>query len=255
MGYSFAALLALARLLPYLEQQPLYASINFEVETFPDQAGYSFSFPQNVTAYTTSMTTYLCPSDGASGPTLYGCNYRGNYGIGPHVSTNRDTYDSGNGFYSFPGVLSPRSFPDGLSHTVAYSERLRGTGENGGLAPARDFGEIQVMKYCTERDADYALNCCRIASTQGFPSYRNAGFTWFLGDYECAAYNHAQEPNGRIPDAVAGGPWVGIVTARSFHPGGVNSLMADGSVRFAKESIDRKVWRGLGSRNGDELVE
>jgi hypothetical protein len=31
--------------------------------------------------------------------------------------------------------------------------------------------------------------------------------------------------------------------------------MADGSVRFVTESVARKVWRGLGTRNGDELVE
>ncbi len=48
---------------------------------------------------------------------------------------------------------------------------------------------------------------------------------------------------------------VGVSTARGFHPGGVNCLMADGSLRFVKESIARTVWRGLGTRNGDELVE
>jgi hypothetical protein len=31
--------------------------------------------------------------------------------------------------------------------------------------------------------------------------------------------------------------------------------MADGSVRFVQDSIARAVWRGLGTRNGDELVE
>jgi prepilin-type N-terminal cleavage/methylation domain-containing protein/prepilin-type processing-associated H-X9-DG protein len=247
---------ALTRLLPFLERQPLYASINFQVETFPDERSISsFPFPQNTTAYATSVSVYLCPSDGASGSTPYGCNYRGNYGVGPHSATSKETYDSGNGFYSFPGVIGPQSFPDGLSHTVAYSERLRGSGPNGGLAPARDFGEIMVMAYCITKDADYALSCCKIASTKGFPAYRDAGFTWFYGDFECTAYNHAQEPNGRIPDAITGGPWMGIVTARSLHPGGVNSLMGDGSVRFAKDSTARAVWRALGTRNGDELVE
>ena len=246
---------ALTRLLPFLEQQPLYASINFSVETYPDERDVSaFPFPQNMTAYGTKLAVYLCPSDGASTPTSYGSNYRGNYGIGPDPGTTRETYDSGNGFYMFPGVLGPESFPDGLSHTVAYSERLRGTGD-GGPSPARDFGDIMVMTYCINRDADTALKCCRLASTRGFPAYRMAGFTWFYGDFECTAYNHAQEPNGRIPDAITTGSWLGIVTARSFHPGGVNNLMADGSVRFVKESIDRKVWRGLGTRNGDELVE
>ena len=247
---------ALTRLLPYLEQQALFASINFSVETFPSDDQSDFPFPQNLTAYATRLAVYLCPSDGASSPTHHGCNYRGNYGIGPGISTNQQTFDSGNGFYSFPGVLGTESFPDGLAHTVAFSERLRGTGQRGGLDAARDFGEILVMMYCVNRDADYALACCQLASTQGFPAHRNAGFTWFFGDFECTAYNHAQEPNGRIPDAITGGvDPTGIVTARSLHWGGVNSLMADGSVRFVKETVARKVWRGLGTRNGDELVE
>jgi len=246
---------AFTRLLPYLDQQPLFASINFSVETFPNNNASAFPYPQNQTAFAVNLAIYLCPSDAATAPTPYGCSYRGNYGVGPSVSTTQETYDSGNGFYTFPGVLGPRSFPDGLSHTVAYSERLRGTGDGGGLAPARDFGNVLVMAYCTTRDADYALACCQLAATRGFPAYREAGFTWFYGDFECAAYNHAQEPNGRIPDAITRSGRVGIATARSLHPGGVDGLMADGSVRFFKESIARKVWRGLGTRNGGELVE
>jgi prepilin-type N-terminal cleavage/methylation domain-containing protein/prepilin-type processing-associated H-X9-DG protein len=244
---------ALTRLLSYLDQPALFAAINFNVETFPDDPRSPFPYPQNLTAYSTSLSVFLCPSDGVTTP--HGCNYRGNYGIGPHVVTSHQTYDSGVGFYSFPGVLRPSSFPDGLSHTVSYSERLRGTAGDGTLAAGRDFGNIVVMPFCIDRDADYALQCCRLASTNGFPTYRSAGFTWFIGDYECAAYNHAQEPNGRIPDALLMGPWLGIATARSMHPGGVNSLMADGSVRFFKNSIARIVWRGLGTRNGGELVE
>ena len=244
---------ALTRLLADLDLQPLFASINFNVETFPNGAECDFPFPQNLTAYGTSIAVFLCPSDGESIPG--GCNYRGNYGIGPCFGPTRQAYDSGNGFYMFPGVLGPQSFPDGLSHTVAYGERLRGTGADGGVFPARDFGDIDVMTYCVSRDADVALDCARLASTNGFPAYRSAGFTWFYGDFECAAYNHAQEPNGRIPDALVAGPWFGIATARSLHPGGVNSLMADGSVRFVRQSVGRGVWRALGTRNGGELVE
>ena len=244
------------RLLPYLDQQPLFASINFSVETFPSSPDGAFPFPQNQTAFA-SARGGLPVSDGRcpdSDP--YGCNYRGNYGVGPNIATSQETYDSGNGFYSFPGVLGPQSFPDGLSHTVAYSERLRGSDRGGGLAPARDFGNIMVIPYCTDRDADYALACCQLAATRGFPAYRGAGFTWFYGDFECTAYDHAQEPNGRIPDAITGtAGWIGVASARSLHPQGVNGLMADGSVRFFSDSVVRKVRRGLGTRNGDELVE
>ncbi|MFM7591937.1 MAG: H-X9-DG-CTERM domain-containing protein, partial [Isosphaeraceae bacterium] len=51
-----------------------------------------------------------------------------------------------------------------------------------------------------------------------------------------------------------GGPTFAVVTARSMHPGGVNSLFGDGSVKFLKESIEGNVWRGLGTVSGGELI-
>lgn len=246
---------ALTRLLSSLDQQPLHASINFEVETFATEGPSVFPFPQNETAYRQRLAVYLCPSDAAETPSHHGCNYRGNYGVGPSPSTSQEQFDSGTGFYSFPGVRRPSSFPDGLSHTVAYSERIRGTGGSEEVVPSRDFAEILVMFYCTSRDADYALNCCRLAARRRFPAYRSAGFTWFYSNFESTAYNHAQEPNGKIPDAIHDSGIGGIVTARSLHPGGINSVMADGSVRFVKGSVERRVWRALGTRSGGELVE
>jgi len=250
---------ALTRILPHLEQQALYSSINFDVQkiTNPAEPGftYQYPFPSNVTAAKTTVAVFLCPSDDPSRPTTHGSNYRGNHGVGPSPATSYENRDSGNGFYSANSVLGTASFPDGLSHTVAYSERLRGSGAGPGIFPERDFGEIIVAMYCTDRDANYALICTRIAATRGFPQYRDAGFTWFLGDFGCTAYNHAQEPNGRIPDAIDNDIWGGVITARSLHPGVVNSLMADGSVRSVTDSIARPTWRSLGTRNGDELVE
>jgi prepilin-type processing-associated H-X9-DG protein len=38
--------------------------------------------------------------------------------------------------------------------------------------------------------------------------------------------------------------------AMSFHPGGVNTLFADGSVRFIKNSIAQNIRWGFGTRNG-----
>lgn len=244
---------ALTRLLPYLEQTALYASINFDLETYPRFEEPLLPSRADRTAYATRVAGFLCPSDGLPGEP--GCNYRGNFGVGPHVATNRENYDSGVGFYNAFMITGPQSFPDGLSHTVAYSERLRGTGGGSRIVPERDFGEYPTANYCVDRDGDYALECLRAAILNGFPIHRDAGTTWFFGSYGYGAYNHAQEPNGIIPDAVTFTRYFGVVTARSNHPGGVNALMADGSVRFVKETIARKVWRGLGTRNGGELVE
>jgi prepilin-type processing-associated H-X9-DG protein len=43
-------------------------------------------------------------------------------------------------------------------------------------------------------------------------------------------------------------------TARSYHAGGVNGLLMDGSVRFITNSIDQATWRALGTRNGGEPI-
>lgn len=44
------------------------------------------------------------------------------------------------------------------------------------------------------------------------------------------------------------------IAARSYHPGGVNTGMADGSVRFIKETIDPTIWGALLSSCGGEVV-
>ena len=78
-------------------------------------------------------------------------------------------------------------------------------------------------------------------------------------------YNHLRPPNDKQPDCRGGLPhstrsdplwsWLSLnIAARSKHPGGVNSLMADGHVQFIKNSINVLVWQGLGSRNGGEVI-
>jgi prepilin-type N-terminal cleavage/methylation domain-containing protein/prepilin-type processing-associated H-X9-DG protein len=42
--------------------------------------------------------------------------------------------------------------------------------------------------------------------------------------------------------------------ARSFHSGGVNASLADGSVRFVSDSVNLAVWRALATRAGGEVV-
>jgi prepilin-type processing-associated H-X9-DG protein len=40
----------------------------------------------------------------------------------------------------------------------------------------------------------------------------------------------------------------------SFHPGGANALVADGSVRFLRESINIRTLAALATRAGGETV-
>lgn len=45
-----------------------------------------------------------------------------------------------------------------------------------------------------------------------------------------------------------------VISARSYHPGGVNAVMADGATRFVSDGVDPVAWQAAGSRNGRELV-
>jgi len=249
------SLSCLTRLLPFMDQTPLYDSLNYSREAYapPD----IFPDPVHSTAYSTTVQAFLCPSDALAGT---GSNsYRGNVGVGPSLTVSAEAPDSGNGFFFYPGYATTASFPDGLSHTAAFSERLRGTGDMKHARPERDMSQVDSFPHCLERDADYALVCCRaaVASRSDFPAFVQAGFTWLFSKRMYTTYCHAQEPNGSIPDAssMSFTHAMGVTTARSWHRGGVNVLMGDGSTRFVSEHVQRNVWRALGSRNGGELVE
>ena len=246
------------RLLSHLGYEPLYSAVNFQVEPWPEPTPGPCDYPANLTVFDTSLDVFLCPSDGVSSSSSHGNNYRGNAGVGPAWIISGEQSDSGNGFFTSPGPTRAASFPDGLSHTVAFGERLRGSGGTGRAAVERDFGDLGPYPYAAERDANFALGWCRVAARSGlFPEFTGAGATWFISDKMYTYYSHAQEPNGAIPDSLnyVYNPAWGVATARSWHPGGVNALMGDGSIRFVSERIERDVWRGLGTRNGGELIE
>jgi prepilin-type processing-associated H-X9-DG protein len=84
---------------------------------------------------------------------------------------------------------------------------------------------------------------------------------WPFGFYSSTMYNHVAPPNWKgydcgtysaIPDAPGEHA---IMTARSFHRGGVNVCFGDGSVRYFSETIAVPTWRALGTRDGLEVVD
>ena len=252
----------LARMLSELEQANLYNGMNFTPGTWPANGYHSWNGPDemalnavNATVMGTRIAIFLCPSDG--GPFAEtGTNYRGNAGVGPGWATDLEYPDSGNGIFPEFGPVRLAQVSDGLSHTVAFSERLRGSGRADALSGERDANfDLGIFV----RDADDILNVCRISAraSNQVPGFVASGQWWFWTGRENTLYTHAQAPNGRVPDCTPGGgiPALGMFTARSRHPGGVNALMADGSIRFIGEGISNATWRGFGSRNGGELVD
>ena len=75
---------------------------------------------------------------------------------------------------------------------------------------------------------------------------------WADGDVYCGLYDHYRLPNAPEPDCISGTySWR---AARGKHSGGVNLLLADGSVHFVSESINLNTWRALSTRAGGEVV-
>jgi prepilin-type N-terminal cleavage/methylation domain-containing protein/prepilin-type processing-associated H-X9-DG protein len=250
-----------ARMLTNLDSPTLFNAINFQTGTWPIDPYLLYPTSRqleldsvNATAFNTSVSTFLCPSDG--GPfSATGNSYRGNTGVGPSVSEWAETPDSGNGMFPEIGLVTAARVPDGLSHTVAFSERLRGS-DGPRIDPERDI--FRVVGVGSPNTADQILVACRISArslnTQGFVY---SGRWWFWTGRERTLYNHAQVPNGSVPDCARAGvnPLIDMATARSRHPGGVNVLMGDGSGRFVTDSVAQEVWRGFGTRHGGELVD
>ncbi len=193
----------------------------------------------NLTARNVIVAAYLCPSDSGS-PLMPGNSYRANSGAGGHMGQNYLHPDSETGIAStFIGPISFASFRDGLSHTAAFSERSMGS-ETSPLRPSRDVWGMVTGQW---GDADDLLIACRIAAHQGYNAdgFSRSGDTWFWSGMSRTLYGHTQSPNGEVPDCLHAG--IGMTTARSTHPGGVNAAMTDGSVRFVKSSIALPTWR------------
>ena len=59
---------------------------------------------------------------------------------------------------------------------------------------------------------------------------------------------------GVLPGDTSPGINADAYAARSRHPGGVNTVLADGSVRFVKDTINLETWRALSTSQGGEVI-
>src|SRR3954451_8534359 len=85
----------------------------------------------------------------------------------------------------------------------------------------------------------------------GGSGWRWRGYPWREGSIWRGGYTHLLPPNS--PCWRTNGDWWQLVSpTTSFHPGGANVVLCDGSVRYVPENIDGAVWEAAGSRNGGE---
>ena len=85
------------------------------------------------------------------------------------------------------------------------------------------------------------------------------GITFSCGYRHVLSPNHfacieGEEPTEHVYGVRSGGYAHLLNPATSHHPGGINLLLLDGSVRFVGETIASSAWRALGTRAGGEVV-
>lgn len=274
-------------LLPYMDQSQQYDMLNFEVTHSPRLLTSGVVTSPDFTAYAIALGVYTCPSDPVE-RVVTANNYRYNFGGSTPAGgalnwTNNATNTGadadgnpviGNGAFTIGRGYGVANIPDGLSKTAFFSERVTGSGFNMATTP---FDVRRDMTTAEPRDAasnpitpDVLMGRCVAAGpVNRVSSFNfNSNGRWLDGgdfsngylyaSYSSTMYNHVATPNWVGPDCGTGSaiPDVpgehAVVTARSFHSGGVNMLTGDGAVLFVGDSVDLGVWRGLGTRAGNE---
>jgi len=268
---------AQAMMLPFLEQKPLYDSINFTMV-----GGFDVGGTANATAYNTIVNSFLCPSDGNAGK-----NNTNNY----YACVGTSTYDwwggQGNDFPTpswkdhrpTTGLFQKydsndiRDVTDGTSSTIAFSETLVGgtdqtnSARNNLRNGVTGVTQADVIKGLFDGSQNIpavmtALQNCSASWVSGTNITNTVGQRWGWGDTGMTMFNTIVPPNSTQYKWAAcrtgcGGCSIdsaSFVNATSNHSGGVNVAFADGSVRFIKGSVAQRVWMALGTKaNGETL--
>ena len=246
-----------------------------------DSSGGAYAMLQ-YTAITTTVNSFLCPSDpyignnnqwmvGYPQPILKynGCtNYIPNIGLNRYYNNwnyNGPAYTPGwDGSLAGP-VIRTASFLDGMSTTACFSEWVKGPAAGSPFVP--NFLSI-VFIANGQTQTNYSNGGA--GPMQPYADYlqaqqcQNSGIVWnwgWKGEWwiygGANVYSHTQPPNRRAC-FYGGAPSRGdstIAGASSLHPGGVNVLFGDGSVRFIKSSVNYINWYAIGTYAGGEVVD
>ncbi len=255
-----------AMLLPYLDQAPLYNTLNFNFP--PETPGMAGAIPTFMPAFVNPsganaassrayVSVFLCPSDLTPGPGWGGQNnYAGNQGgwlcdrsDQAGAATDNSPGETQTGVFYFLSHVRTADVTDGLSQTTFFSEHIRGQGNPDPVS------DLFVMAHQTSL-ANTQAACRAINPLTGTPLTSKWGYSWVMGENCCTQYNHVDVPNAR---SCAGTGFPGTMTnmamqvpASSRHTGGVHVMMGDGSINFASSNIDLTIWRALGTRASGE---
>ena len=259
-----------ARILPYLESEALESGVDYS-------SGYGNSMltvdGEQLPISSFRVATYQCPSDpndtqrfDGDTPEHYPLNYVANLGTWfvydpGHFNRFGDEV-VGEGAFTSMQTRKFRDCLDGLSNTLAFAEVKGWTPYLRDVKLAGDLAMPTVESEITALGGDFKMNTGHTEWVDG--RAHQTGFTTtftpntkVLHEEDGAVYDvdFTNFREGKTPDNAATPPKTyAAVTSRSYHTGGVQVGMLDGSVRFFNDSIDGELWQDLSTRAGHEVV-
>jgi prepilin-type N-terminal cleavage/methylation domain-containing protein/prepilin-type processing-associated H-X9-DG protein len=240
-------------ILPYMEQSAVFNSVNFNFAVGISNAGTQYGVQPGfiqTTALSTSIASYFCPADSRRTQDTTGndsfCPYSpGSYGANCgtwdtiHFFTC-PSYLETNGAFSRDFIYRVASIQDGTSNTLFVGETSRFLNE-----PETFFGFWNRVTSFSGRVFPSTNRPQGIAVTAPRPNARLL----------------VPDPPKILPIEAWLDPKLSPLTIeagqfgfRSPHPGGINFLFGDGSVRFIKNAITIPIYRDLSTRAGGEVV-
>jgi prepilin-type N-terminal cleavage/methylation domain-containing protein/prepilin-type processing-associated H-X9-DG protein len=251
----------LAQILPQLEQENLQRLFDLNLP---------YTHPTNLPGASTKVKTYICPSetrprqrvksDGT--PEHYSLNYACN--LGTWMVFNPATRAAGDGAFGVNVRFRVPDITDGTSNTLAVAEVKSNTpykrNNNAAAAlavPPSTAAEVAALIEAPGGDnfnADTGhtewvdARVHQTGFTTALPPNTDVRVTVNGVAYSGADFNNQREGSHAVNITYA------AVTARSYHSGGVNVLLMDGSVRFVGNGVALATWRALGTRSGGEVA-
>jgi prepilin-type N-terminal cleavage/methylation domain-containing protein len=279
LGETPGALNPSVTILQFVEQSQVWNAINMLLAGTGTGPGdrWIWTDPQTLTALQVRVPSYICPSEiyTARDPNYFnasGQNYAWNSGWFPLTRAwtgvfGRSINDDSNTTPFVTVNVGIQSITDGTSNTIMNAEVAQGPDSNGTAPRTRVSdcyhiaGDTPGASGYTAAQVNTILGQCNALSWQTGPTalgwnppWRYKGFPWMEGSMWRNWFNSIRTPNQTCCTMDSVDWWFIMKPASSYHPGIVNGVMCDGSVKAFKESVNPTVWMALGTRAGGEVI-
>ncbi|HTQ39048.1 MAG TPA: DUF1559 domain-containing protein [Pirellulales bacterium] len=260
VGNSADDISAFARMLPYMEEGPLYG--NYTATSTEDQ-----TMPDGTPVMSIRIAAYICPSDlndmmkmNTNGtPNSYPASYGIN--LGPWLVYDPTGQTKPPGSFYPNSRLMPANFSDGLSKTLLAAEvKMWSPYYSGGTVTATlPTQTSDICGYGGSAKMGPNVTDNKEHTEWGDGKCQQTGFTTTFtpNTYVACTYNGAVYDVDYVNSAEGKSltaPTYAAITSRSYHTGLVNAVYMDGSVHSVPDSIDITTWQALSTRAGGETV-